>query len=161
VLLRLPVLTAVALPYYTLPLSLIERHGLDGLAHARGGERELQFHFGYAVALLPVWHEGQLRVVRWGCRRGESRYLPVGGWTKLATVEGGYWRECGAEPVDVPAALAFDGGIWYAIRQGLRGVLAQDERGEARAYLVCEPASHYYAIMTRSAWMPVLIGERI
>jgi hypothetical protein len=155
------VLTAVALPYHALPLSLIERHGLDGLAHARGGEKELQFHFGYAVPLLPAWHEGLLRVVRWGCRRGESRYLPVGGWTKLATVESGYWRECAAEPVDVPAALGFDGGIWYAIRQGLRGVLVQDERGEARAYLVCEPASHYYSIMTRSAWMPVLIDERI
>jgi hypothetical protein len=29
-------------------------------------------------------------------------------------------------------------------------------------YVVCEPASHYYQIMTRrSRWMPVLIGERI
>ena len=36
-----------------------------------------------------------------------------------------------------------------------------DERGAARAYLICEPASHYYNVMTRSAWMPVLIGERI
>jgi hypothetical protein len=63
--------------------------------------------------------------------------------------------------VDVPAALAFDGGIWYAVRQGLRGVLVPDERGDARVYLVCEPASHYYAVMCRGAWMPVLIGERI
>jgi hypothetical protein len=62
--------------------------------------------------------------------------------------------------VDVPAALAFDGGVWYAVRQGLRGVLVQDERGEARVYLICEPASHSYGIMTHSAWMPVLIGER-
>jgi hypothetical protein len=28
-------------------------------------------------------------------------------------------------------------------------------------YLVCEPAGHYYAVTTRSAWMPVLIGERV
>jgi hypothetical protein len=40
-------------------------------------------------------------------------------------------------------------------------VVIEGERGEARVYLVCEPASHSYAIMTRSAWMPVLIGERI
>jgi hypothetical protein len=59
------------------------------------------------------------------------------------------------------AALALDGGVWYAVRQGLRGVLVPDERGEARVYVVCEPSSHYYAVMTRSAWMPVLIGERI
>jgi hypothetical protein len=116
-------LTAIALPYHALPLSLIESQSLDRLAHARGGERELQFHDAAAVPLLPVWHEGQLRVVRWGYRRGESRALPVGGWTKQATVEGGYWSACGAEAVDVPAALVLDGGVWYDVRQGPRGVL--------------------------------------
>jgi hypothetical protein len=154
-------LTAVALPYHALPLALIERHDLDRLAHARGGERELQFHFAAAVPLLPAWHEGRLRVARWGCRRGESRFLPVGGWTKQATVESGYWLGCGAEPVDIPAALGFDGGVWFAVRQGLRGVLVPDEGGEARVYIICEPSSHYYGVMTRSTWMPVLIGERI
>jgi len=142
-------------------VSLIERHRLDGLAHDRGGEKELQFHVAAAVPLLPVWHEGQLRIVRWGCRRGEGRALPVGGWTKLATVESGYWSGCGAAAVDVPAALGLDGGVWYAIRQGMRGVLVQDEGEVERVYVVCEPASHYYGVMTRSDWMPVLIGERI
>ena len=104
-------LTAIALPYHALPLALIGRHALDGLAHERGSERELQFHFAAAVPLLPVRHEGQLRLVRWGCRRGESRALPVGGWTKQATVESGYWSGCGAELVEVPAALGYDGGV--------------------------------------------------
>ena len=40
-------------------------------------------------------------------------------------------------------------------------MLVTDERGAARVYVVCEPASHYYAVMTRPAWMQVLIGERI
>jgi hypothetical protein len=111
--------------------------------------------------LLSINHEGQLRIVRWGCRRGESLVLPVGGWTRQATAESGYWSESGAELVDIPAALGLDGGIWYAIRQGLRGVLVKDERGVERVYVVCESASHYYSVMTRSAWMPVLIGERI
>jgi hypothetical protein len=63
--------------------------------------------------------------------------------------------------VDVPAALGLDGGVWYVIRQGVRGVLVRDEGGVERVYLVCEPASHYYRVMTRSDWMPLLIGERI
>jgi hypothetical protein len=154
-------LGAVALPYIEFLLALIERHGLDSLAHREGEQHELRFHFAAAVPLLPAWHEGQLRLVRWGCRRGESRALPVGGWTKQATVESGYWSGCGAEAVDIPAALGYDGGVWYAIRQGLRGVLVSDEHGGARVYVVCEPASHYYGVMTRSAWMPVPIGERI
>jgi hypothetical protein len=29
------------------------------------------------------------------------------------------------------------------------------------AYMLCEPASHYYQVMTRSPRMPVLIDERI
>ena len=44
---------------------------------------------------------------------------------------------------------------------GVRGVLVRDEGARERVYLVCEPASHYYRVMTRSDWMPVLIGERI
>ena len=154
-------LTAVALPYSALPLALIEWHGLDRLAHERGGEKELQFQFAAAIRILPVWHEGQLRVVRWGCRRGESRVLPPGGWTRLARVESGYWSQCGAEAVEVPAALGLDGGVWFAIRQAVRGVLVRDEGARERVYLVCEPASHYYRVMTRSDWMPVLLGERI
>jgi hypothetical protein len=47
--------------------------------------------------------------------------------------------------------LGYDGGVWYAIRQGVCGVPVSDERGTARAYLVCEPARHYYRVMTRSA----------
>ena len=154
-------LTAVALPRSALPVRLIDHPRLAAISYERGGEKEFQFHLAAAVPLLPINHEGQLRIVRWGCRRGESRILPVGGLTRLATVESGYWSESGAELVDVPAALGLDGGVWYAIRQGVRGVLVKDERGVERVYVVCEPASHYYAVMTRSAWMPVLIGERI
>jgi hypothetical protein len=36
-----------------------------------------------------------------------------------------------------------------------------DERGLAIVYMLCEPASHYYQIMTRSNRMPVPIEERI
>jgi hypothetical protein len=39
--------------------------------------------------------------------------------------------------------------------------LVPDEQGIAVAYVICEPASHYYQIMTRSDRMPVLIDERI
>jgi hypothetical protein len=154
-------LVAVAVPYHALPLALIERHKLETLVHDRGGEQEFQFHIAAAVPLLPVRHEGQLRIVRWGCRRGESRVLPVGGWTKLTTLESGFWSACGAEMVEIPAAMGLDGGVWFAVRQGVRGVLVGDERGEPRVYVVCEPASHYYCVMTRSTWMPLLIGERI
>jgi hypothetical protein len=52
-------------------------------------------------------------------------------------------------------------GRWYRIRQGIRGLLVPDERGLAVVYMLCEPSSHYYKIMTGSDRMPVLIDERI
>jgi hypothetical protein len=154
-------LTAIAVPYSTLPLEFIEAFGLEPRVHERGGERELQFRQGSARALLPVWHEGRFLLARWGCKRGESRVLPACGWTKLVTVASGWWAAVGAEEVEIPASLGLDGGIWFAIREGIRGLLVRDERDVPRVYVLCEPASHYYRIMTKSQWMPVLIGERI
>ena len=66
------------------------------------------------------------------------------------------WRE----PVEIRASAGLDGGIWYRIRQGVRGLLVETPR-EVAAFAIVEPASHYYKVMTRQERMPVLIGERI
>ena len=47
-------------------------------------------------------------------------------------------------------------GVWYLIETGIRGLLVPDERGWAVCYMVCEPATHYYRVMTGSERMPVL-----
>jgi hypothetical protein len=53
-------------------------------------------------------------------------------------------------------------GVWYRVRRGIRGVLVPDERGRPREYVVREPSSHYYQVMTRgSRWMPRLVEELI
>jgi hypothetical protein len=62
--------------------------------------------------------------------------------------------------VVIPEIAAFDRGVWYRVRQGVRGLLAE-YAGARAVYVVVEPASYYYKIMTRSDRMPVLIGERI
>jgi hypothetical protein len=151
----------IALALSELPQDLVERHDLGRRVHDRGGEREVWFLYRHAERLLPVWHEGQLRVVRWGCRRGESRALPCTGWTWLATVEAGGWAPLAPAEALIPATLALENGVWYRVRQGIRGLLVADERGEPVAYMLCEPASHYYRVMTRSDRMPALVGERI
>jgi hypothetical protein len=60
-----------------------------------------------------------------------------------------------------PACFGFDKGIWFQIREGVRGILVRDEAGRPHVYLLTKPASHYYHVMTRQERMPVLIGERI
>ncbi|MDX2038914.1 MAG: hypothetical protein SFX72_19870 [Isosphaeraceae bacterium] len=152
---------AVAIPRHRLPLDLIERQSLRRRIHERGGEPELQFHYRDRNPRLPVQRDGRLQIVRWGNGRGQSRSLPRTGWTWLETVESGGWQEIGGLPVEIPATLVWDRGVWYAVRQGVRGLLVPDERGAAVVYVICEPASSYYRVMTRSNRMPVLIEERI
>ncbi len=152
--------SGIALAYHLLPLELIARHRLEPRIFDRG-EKEVQFLFRHQPTVLPVWIDGRLQLVRWGNRRNENRTLPVTGWTWQATVAAGTWKKWQGEPVDIPATMALDNRVWYSVREGLRGILARDEGGVAAVYVVCEPASHYYEVMTRSKWMPVLIGQRI
>lgn len=151
----------IALAWSELPTELIGRHGLERRVHERGGEREVRFYFRDRSPRLPIWRDGQLGLARWGNGRGESRFLPRTGWTWLSTVQEGYWRELGPIAVDIPATIGLERGVWFRIRQGIRGLLVPDERGNAVVYMICEPASHYYQVMTRANRMPVLIEERI
>jgi hypothetical protein len=144
-----------------LPLELLDLHGLGKRIFDRGGEKEIRFLFRSAVRLLPVWHEGQFRVIRWGCRRGETKVLPLTGWTWQESLANGLWAGHQVEPVEIPASAGLENGVWFRIRQGIRGLLVRDEADTPVVYMLCEPASHYYHVMTHSRRMPVLIGERI
>jgi hypothetical protein len=151
----------ISLSWSSVPREVIGRHGLHRRVCERGGEWEIQFHFSDRAPRLPVYRDGRLQIVRWGNGRGQSRFLPRTGWTWLETVRQGGWRHCRPLPVDIPATLGYERGVWYSVRQGMRGVLVPDERGLAVCYMLCEPASHYYRIMTGSTRMPVLIDEII
>ncbi len=151
----------IALAWAELPLDLIERHGLSGRRHDRGGEWEAQFLFRDRVPRLPIWRDGRLQIARWGNGRGQSRVLPRTGWTWRETIEAGGWRESGAILVEIPATLGLERGVWFRIRRGIRGLLVPDEQGRAVCYMVCEPATHYYHVMTRSDRMPLLLSDRI
>jgi hypothetical protein len=145
--------TGIALALSELPLCLFDR------VHVRNGQREVRFLWRHSPRVLPVWHEGRLQIVRWGGHRHGS--LPATGWAWQATLESGGWAPWRPEPVDIPATYCLDGGVWYRVRQGVRGLLVQDEQGEPAAYVLCEPATRYYRVMTRSERMPVFIGERL
>jgi hypothetical protein len=153
--------TAIALAWSVIPTELKRQAALRRRVHHRDGKRELWFFCDDRSPKLPIRRDGQFQLARWGNGRRQSRHLPPTGWTWLSTVEGGYWSHIGGIFVDIPATFAYDRGVWVHIRQGIRGILVPDERGNAVCYMVCEPASHYYRIMTKSDRMPVLIGERI
>lgn len=151
----------VALAYSELPLALIEKYGLDERLHDRGGEKEVRFYWAATPTLLPVWWNGKLHVLRWGNKDRAERKLPPTGWTWEETVESGWWSEMSPEPVVVPASFGLSNGVWFKVKQGMRGLMVHDRRGEPVVFMVCRPATRYYKVMTRSEWMPALIDEVI
>ena len=85
-------LTGVALPLSQSLLDLIVPHNIGPRVHARDGKLELQFLFRHAERVLPFLQDGQLRIARWGNRRGERS--PALLWLDVANVRRG--RQVGA-----------------------------------------------------------------
>jgi len=86
--------------------------------------------------------------------------LPTG-WTWQETIEEGKWSALEPEPVVIPATFGLMNGVWFKVKQGMRGLLVHDRDGKPIVFVVCEQSTRYYQIMTRADWMPALIGEVI
>ena len=151
----------VALPLDRIPGALVAQHDLGVRVYHRLGVPELHFLTREEPRLLPVLLDGVLRILSWGNRRGDSSKLPLTLWTSLATIEAGGWGEARIEEAVIPATLAFDSGIWYAASGGVRGLVVADEKEVRRVYPIVEPASHCYAIMCNSKWMPCLVEQAL
>jgi hypothetical protein len=102
-----------------------------------------------------------LHVVRWGNKDRSERKLPPTGWTWEETVESGWWSEMSPEPVVVLATFSLSNGVWFKVKQGMRGLLVRDRKAEPVVFLVCRPSTRYFGVMCRAEWMPVLIDEVI
>lgn len=150
----------IALPISELTDDLVERCRDRLAVREPGGAREARFLFRDPKAELPVWHGNQLSILPWGNREGKFR-LPKTGWCRRESLEDGLWRHLLPEPVDIPAAFGLEKGVWFLIEEGLRGILVRDEHGDPHVYMLTQPASHYYQIMTRHSRMPVFIGRQI
>ncbi|MGE3408247.1 MAG: hypothetical protein AB7I37_15625 [Pirellulales bacterium] len=152
----------ISLSWRSLPQALIDRHALHDRVIVRSDEadREIRFLYRDVRPLLPVWVGDELNVVSWGRPKRGSK-LPRARVVAQETIQAGIWLNVRPEPVDIPASFGWDRGVWYRIKEGVRGILVRDEAKNPVVYLLTEPASHYYQVMTRNSRMPVLVGERI
>lgn len=153
---------AIALTRSELPTEMTGRPSLGRRLHLRGDRPEYRFYYRDRNPRIPVVRDGKLILARWGNGRGQSLVLPRTGWTWRRTVEEGGWASLEPVPVTIPATYGLERrGVWYLIQAGIRGLLVPDERGNTVCYMICEPASHYYSVMTGATRMPVLINQRI
>ena len=152
----------ISIPRRDLPDKLVERHGIQARIVTRGSasDQEVRFLFRDAEPVLPVWHDRNLGIFHWGSNDKKSR-LPQTGWCLLETLEAGRWRHLQPEPVDIPACCGWENSRWFQIEQGIRGILVGDVHGCPHVYMLTEPATHYYRIMTRCERMPALIDQTL
>jgi hypothetical protein len=152
--------TGIAIASDELPEELLRTQRRRLVMRTPGEARELRFLFRDPRPELPVWYGDRLGIYLWGNRDRKS-VLPRTAWCGMETLEAGLWRHLNPEAVDIPAALGLERGVWFLIHEGIRGILVRDEHGRPHVYMLTQPASHYYQIMTRNSRMPVLLGEQI
>ena len=151
----------IALPIDALPENLVLQHQPRVVLREPGAARELRFLYRDPQAELPVWHGNQLAIYSWGNRDDKGSHLPRTGWCRQESLEAGRWQYLHPEPVDIPAVMGLEKGVWFLIPEGIRGILVRDERDLPHVYMLTQPASHYYQIMTRHDRMPVLLGQQM
>ena len=148
----------IALYWRDLPQNLLEHYRLQTRIVRRTPEAEPEVRFMYRDTrpLLPAWFGNQLGVYTWGNQNPKSR-LPKTGWVRWEVIEAGLWSRLHPEEVQIPASLGLERGVWYQIREGVRGVLVYDEQRAPHIYMLTQPADHYYRVMTRHSRMPMLL----
>lgn len=152
----------IALARCEIPESLIGRYRLQERIIRRADDSEGEFRFLLAerAPVLPVWLDNQFVILPWGNRDRHAR-IPVSGWCPREALEAGLWSHLRPREVFVPASFGWDRGVWYQIREGLQGILIRDRERQPRVYVLTQPATHYYEVMTRNNREPVMVGETI
>ncbi len=152
----------ISLSWRLLPITIVERHGLQGKAVSRGNGADIEYRFLFFERrpVLPVWYGGELRILSWATHQRTSP-LPRRGSITLESLEAGELLNLNPESVEIPASFGCDRGIWFRITQGIQGVLVREPDGSPVVYVVTREATHYYQVMTRNNREPILIGETI
>jgi hypothetical protein len=130
----------ISLSFHSLPDSILNTApDLDERTHRRNekADPEVWFLLRDRMPLLPVWWEGQLRLVTWGRCRPK---LPGLWQCPRADLEAGKWSRWEPKAVQIPADFGRDSGVWFDIREGLEGVVIQEKPGRRRMYSLSRQA---------------------
>lgn len=150
---------SIALAKDSVPVHLMK--DLKNHIHERDGIEEVRFSYRDRVPVLPVWKDSEFLIVPWGNRDDKGSRLPQTGWAKMESVELGKWKYLKPEEVVIPSIFGLEKGVWFGITEGMKGILVNDEQGNCYVYMLTQPASHYYHVMTRHDRMPIFLGEQM
>ena len=154
--------TGITLAWREVPTRLIQKHQLEEriLQRSETAEKEILFLQRHRRPLLPVFYQGELQILPWGNRQRNCN-APLAWWTEVATLQSGAWSMYAPEPVEILANFGLERGVWFQIKEGIQGTIIHDQYEQPYVYLILQPASHYYQVMTGYHREPVFLGEQI
>ena len=118
---------------------------------------QVKVYFTHQYAVLPVLYWGNPRLIRWGNKRHPQ--LPRSYFCKMESYDAGKWNWLQPLPLTILASAALVNGIWFQIRQGIQGLVVQDQAGFQYCYILTQVSTHYFKTMTGAGRMPVLINQ--
>lgn len=154
--------TGITIAWRDLPAKLIQKHQLEErmIQRSETAEKEILFMQRHRRPLLPVFYQGELRILPWGNRQRNIN-VPLAQWCDLATLESGAWSMYHTESAEIQANFGLERGVWFQIREGVKGAIIHDQHEQPYVYMLLQPASHYYQVMTGYEKEPIFLGTQI
>ena len=154
--------TGITIAKRDIPAKLIQKHQLEErmIQRSETAEKEILFMQRHRRPLLPVFYQGELRILPWGNRQRNSN-APMDQWCDVATLESGAWSMYHTESAEIQANFGLERGVWFQIREGIKGTIIHDQHEHPYAYMLLQPSSHYYQVMTGYEKESVFLGEQI
>ena len=106
--------TGITIAWRDIPTRLIRKHQLDEriIQRSETADKEILFMQRHRQPLLPVFYQGELRILPWGNRQRHSN-APLAWWCEVATLESGAWSMYHPEPVEILANFGLERGVWF------------------------------------------------
>lgn len=154
--------TAITIAWRDVPAKLIQKHHLEErmIQRSETAEKEILFMQRHRRPLLPIFYQGELHILPWGNRQ-RNIHVPLAWSCEVATLESGTWSMYGPEPAEILANFGLERGTWFQIKEGIKGLIIHDQQEQPYVYMLLQPSSHYYQVMTGYNKEPVFLGEQI
>jgi len=125
----------------------------------RGNNEDIKVSYFANNAVLPVLIHGESKIIPWGNKK--QTHFPKTGFCKWEALISGGWQWLKPRAVLIVVKAAQLNGVWFQVKKGIKGILVEDKKRNKRVYILTEPSTHYFKIMTGSMRMPILEDQML
>jgi len=97
---------------------------------------------------LPVKTKQGIQLKLWGNKSGDIK-LPKTGWARSESLQEGKWDYLHPKLVDIPVESGYEKKTWFEFKDGTKGALVKDKKGEEHVFMITKEASEEYKRETK------------